>query len=94
VAEAFIPNPLNLPEVEHKDRNRANNRASNLEWISQPDNDAKGERVHGAKLTAGQVEHVRGLLASGFKQRQIAVMFGIDQSAVSNIKRRRNWKHI
>jgi hypothetical protein len=94
VAEAFIPNPLNLPEVEHKNRKRADNRASNLEWISKPDNDAKGERVHGSKLTAGQVEHIRGLLASGWKQQRLADQFGIDQSAVSNIKCRRNWKHI
>ena len=94
IATTFLPNPDDLPEVEHKDHNRSNNRLSNLEWISRPNNVAKGERVCGAKLSAGQVEHIRGLLASGFKQRQIAVMFGIDPSAVSNIKTRRNWKHI
>ena len=32
VAEAFIPNPNSLPQVNHKDCNRANNNASNLEW--------------------------------------------------------------
>ncbi len=32
VAETFIPNPNNLPQVNHKDCNRANNNASNLEW--------------------------------------------------------------
>ena len=32
VAETFIPNPLNLPEVNHKDCNRENNSVENLEW--------------------------------------------------------------
>ena len=32
VAEAFIPNPNNLSEVNHKDENKQNNRIDNLEW--------------------------------------------------------------
>ena len=32
VAEAYLPNPLNLPQVNHKDENKANNALSNLEW--------------------------------------------------------------
>lgn len=34
VAQAFIPNPNNLPQVNHKDENPQNNAASNLEWCS------------------------------------------------------------
>lgn len=34
VAEAFIPNPNKLPEVNHKDCNRENNSVDNLEWCT------------------------------------------------------------
>lgn len=38
VALAYIPNPDNLPEVNHKDYNRKNANVCNLEWISRIDN--------------------------------------------------------
>lgn len=38
VASTFIPNPNNLPEVNHIDENRKNNRADNLEWVTKSQN--------------------------------------------------------
>jgi hypothetical protein len=38
VAEHFIPNPENLPVVNHKDGNKLNNHISNLEWVSYSKN--------------------------------------------------------
>lgn len=44
VAEAFIPNPNNLETVNHKDEVKTNNVVSNLEWMSQRDNNNYGTR--------------------------------------------------
>lgn len=38
VAENFIPNPNNLPVVNHKDGNKLNNNINNLEWVSYSEN--------------------------------------------------------
>lgn len=41
VAQTFIPNPLNKPQINHKDGNKLNNRVDNLEWC-----DARYNNIH------------------------------------------------
>lgn len=45
VAEAFIPNPDNLPMINHKDEDPTNNRVNNLEWCDAKYNNAYGTRM-------------------------------------------------
>lgn len=45
VAMAFIPNPDNLPEVNHKDENKFNNSVDNLEWCTTEYNLKYGTRL-------------------------------------------------
>lgn len=45
VAKTFIPNPDNLPQVNHKDENKENNSVQNLEWCDQKYNNNFGTRI-------------------------------------------------
>lgn len=46
VAQAFIPNPDNLPQINHKDENKLNNCVDNLEWCSAKYNNNYGSKPH------------------------------------------------
>lgn len=45
VADAFIPNPNNLPQVNHKNSNKQDNRVENLEWCTNEYNYHYGDRL-------------------------------------------------
>ena len=57
VAEAYIPNPDRLPQVNHKDFNRQNNHVDNLEWCTPLENLTHGHVIE--KATVAKFQKVR-----------------------------------
>ena len=101
VAFAFLSPPLpGHNQVNHKNGNKLDNRAENLEWVTQTQNarhsvDTLGNNVGhknpAARLTEAQVVAIR---ADTRPQSAIAADYSIPQQHVSAIKLRQCWRHI
>jgi hypothetical protein len=91
VAKAFIPNPDNLPEVNHKDLNKSNNNVENLEWITSQDN-----RLHcgKGKLTFEDACLIDWWVAQGVSQTDTAYQFGVSVQTVNYIVNKVTWKKV
>lgn len=105
VAIAFIPNPLNLLQVNHLDGNRGNPRLENLEWCEQRSNmqhaikiglfpNREGSKNGRATINEATALKIKQLLTSGLKSTNIAVKLRVNYNVVSNIKRGLTWKHV
>lgn len=100
VAKAFLPNPNNLPEVNHKDCNKYNNRVTNLEWISKHDNmvhasiNSYKNRENLSPLTQDHVKLIPILLEYGFSIKLIAGLYKVGHITIRNIIQKKTWKHL
>lgn len=99
VAETFIPNPDNKPEVNHDDGNKFNCYVGNLFWVTPSENRRHAVRMglaksgvdcYNAKRTEEQVNYIRNN-PEGLKQEELAAKFGMKQSQISEIQTGRRW---
>ena len=100
---AFIPNPLNLPQINHKDGNKLNNNLSNLEWCTYSGNVKhaystglrkcqRGVNSKTAKLNPDKAKEIcMSYKEGGISMIEIGKRYGISGSTVSDIISGKTW---
>lgn len=84
VAQAFIPNPHNYPIINHKDEDKGNNRADNLEWCTVLYNDNYGERTQKIRDTLkGRGSKFAGIKLIAYKEGHYKEFDSISEAARS-----------
>ena len=84
VATAFIANPHNLPEVNHKDENKENNLVTNLEWICHADNINYGTATNRGVETRKKAKETIGKIWKNKKTKKINATRGKDGKLIIN----------
>jgi hypothetical protein len=106
LAEAFILNPENKPEVNHIDGNKLNNNLKNLEWVTSSENKKHAFKIglkshkgiHGPshKLTEWDVRMIRKLYKNTkyWTQSELAKIFNVTQPTIRFIVLNKSWSNI
>ena len=108
VGECYLENENNLPEINHEDGNKSNNRYSNLKWTTSGDNKKhaynnglmiapKGEKSKVSKLKNDDVIYIKKNYKFRDKKYNISTlskMFSVSTSTIKDIINNKTWKHI
>ena len=95
VAQAFLPNPDNLPQVDHLNEIKTDNRVENLQWVTGSENTKRtyqhGRKPVRAKVTFEQVSYIRNNPDNLSKQ-QLAEKFNVSAFTIRQIQLKQTWK--
>lgn len=104
VAEAFIPNPNNLPEVNHKSGDKTKNSVDDLEWCTSSENKIHayqtglqkvGEKNSHSIYTELAIHRVCALIEENkLSPREISNVTGVNPTVILDIRNKGSWVHI
>ncbi len=103
VAKAFHPNPDNLPQVNHINTDKTDNKAVNVEWTTQSDNikhafsmglmNQQGTNNSNSKLSEEAINYIR---TYGFETstKTLASRFQVSETTIKRLKRGETYQSV
>ena len=100
LALTFIPNPDNLPVVNHIDHTRTNDNLDNLEWVTHKGNTRKSVELHPerwkalATITEELVHEVCKMIEDGYRNVDINSQLNVTNDIIKHIRRGECWTEV
>jgi len=93
VISHFVSKPFNKPQTNHKDGNKLNNKAQNLEWVTNSENQIHAVKlgIRNTKLSVNKAKFIRE--NTMLTRKELANIFNVDITLIGLVLRNKIWNH-